>query len=160
MIVFKQSSFLLLFGIIAGLADAQAAPGIRVIEEGAIPYTGFLAKADFDKRFPGELKADSSKLDNGWYVIYEHEILSYYFGPILLESTGEDYLSQLSDAVEAAVAQRPSIADYRLELSYEPSLVNSSPNTTTIAEPSIPASAPPTPPPSGIWGFIKRLFWM
>ena len=38
----------------------------------------------------------------------------------LLESIGKDYLDQLSEIVEVAVMQRPSIQDYRLELSYEP----------------------------------------
>jgi hypothetical protein len=136
---------------------AQSAPGIRVIEAGAIPYTNFLSKAAFDKRFAGEMKSGPSQLDSGWYVIYEHEMLSYYFGPILLQSTGEDYFSKLKLSVEAAVDQRPSIQDYRLELSYEPSTPSSN---EPAVEPPVPYSAPPTQPPSGIWGFFKRLFGM
>jgi hypothetical protein len=135
---------------------AQSARGIRVIEAGAIPYTNFLSKAAFDKRFAGEMRADLSTLDSGWYVIYEHEMLSYYFGPILLESTGEDYFSKLKLSVEAAVAQRPSIQDYRLELSYEPSTPPSNP---AAEEPAGDLGAPPPAPPTpSIWGFIKRLF--
>jgi len=83
-------------------------PAARVIEAGAIPFTAFLSKADFDQRYPGQELTDLSQLDPGWYVIYQHESLSYYFGPVLLESTGQDYLTQLTQTVENAVAQRPS----------------------------------------------------
>lgn len=141
-----------------------AATQLRVIEESAIPYMAFLARADFDQRFPGEPIDEPSKLQTGWYVIYEHEALNYYFGPILLESTGEDYLGQLSETVEAAVAQRPSILNYRLELSYEPRASSSGsspadPVTEPSTEPSIPNPLPPQPEPKpSIWGFIKKIF--
>ncbi|MFU8847153.1 MAG: hypothetical protein ACNA77_00350 [Opitutales bacterium] len=137
------------------------AAAVRVIEAGAIPFSAFLSKADFDQRYPGEEVADLSKLKPGWYIIYEHESLSYYFGPVLLESTGRDYLVQLTETVEAAVAQRPSIQDYRLELSYEPSQSSASPseaNTDPQSEnPSGSRGNPPPPPPS-IWNFFRRLF--
>lgn len=146
--------FLLLFPVVL-----HAAP-VRVLEESSIPYLSFLSKADFDQRYPGELLDDPSKLDTGWYVIYEHESLNYYFGPILLESIGEDYLKQLTATVEAAVAQRPSIQDYRLELSYEPS--TPSPENSSAeppAEPSTPNPLPPqTPPKPSFWGFVKKIF--
>jgi len=98
-----------------------ASADLRVIEETAIPFTGFLSKAEFDKRYPGERVADRSKLDPGWYVVYQHNALNYFFGPILLESTGKDYLAELTEIVEAAASQRECIRDYTLELSYEPS---------------------------------------
>ena len=154
---FIGKSCLLACGLLAvtAVGSAQPAPGIRVIEEFAIPYSGFLSKAAFDQRFPGEFKSEPAKLDRGWYVIYEHQRLNYYFGPILLESTGEDYLAQLTATVETAVAQRPSITDYRLALSYEPSLQSSSPEGK---EPSSVDRTPPPEPPSGLWGLIKRIF--
>ncbi len=137
----------------------HAAP-VRVIEESAIPYMRFLSKADFDQRYPGELLDDPAKLNTGWYVIYEHEMLNYYFGPILLESIGEDYLAQLTETVEAAVAQRPSIQDYRLELSYEPTTSNANPSSGEHPEePSIPNPLPPQQQPQpSFWGFIKKIF--
>ncbi|MGB0743984.1 MAG: hypothetical protein ACPGSB_05605, partial [Opitutales bacterium] len=121
----------------------------------------FLSKADFDQRYPGEEVADLSKLAPGWYVIYEHESLSYYFGPVLLESTGQDYLAQLTETVESAVVERPSIQDYRLELSYEPSQATS-PNNPSAAppnpgSPSASGNTQPAPGPS-IWNFFRRLF--
>ena len=136
-------------GSIAAAAPSTAP--LRVIEASAIPYARFLAKADFDQRFPGELKPAAAALDSGWYVIYQHQGLNYYFGPILLESTGKDYLAQLRTTVEAAVAQRPSIRDYRLALRYEPAAPSSDQS---------PASAAPAPPEprSGLWGWIKRVF--
>ena len=136
------------------------ASGARVIEAGAIPFTAFLSKADFDQRYPGKEVSDLAKLEPGWYVIYEHASLSYYFGPVLLESTGRDYLGQLTETVEAAVAQRPSIQDYRLELSYEPSQSNagsgSTGSDTSSANPGTGRTQPP-PKPS-IWDFFRRLF--
>ena len=147
------------YSIIFIAVTLQAAP-LRVIDETAIPFTAFLAKADFDQRYPGVRIDDPSKLDTGWYVIYAHESLHYYFGPILLESTGEDYLAQLTETVEAAVAQRPSIQDYRLELSYEPSAsASANPASEPPAESSIPDSLPPQPQPQpSFWGLIKKIF--
>ena len=125
-----------------------------MIEESAISYTGFLSKARFDQRFPGQIKSGPAELDSGWYVIYEHESLSYYFGPILLESTGQDYLKQLTQAVDAAVQQRPSITDYRLELSYEPSISESE----SESEKSGNGSPLPPPPPSNFWSIVRSVF--
>lgn len=156
--------FLAVFALSALGLNAQ---GVRVIEESAIPYTKFLSKADFDKRFPGEIVTDLSKLKTGWYVIYEHESLSYYFGPILLESIGEDYLAQLKGTVEEAVAQRPSIEGYRLELSYEPSASSSSSSSSSSpnsseppSEPSTPNSIPPQQQKPSFWSFVKKIFGM
>src|SRR5690606_35030416 len=100
-----------------------------------------------------------SELDPGWYVIYEHDSLVYCFGPILLESTGKDYLEQLTGIVEAAVAQRPGITGYQLKLSYEP--LAASARRPSNAEPATPppSAPPPAPPPQpSIWTFFKRLF--
>lgn len=149
----REQVFALIFLILPVIL--QAAP-IRVINEAAIPFTGFLSKVEFDQRYPGDLFDDSAKLDKGWYVIYKHESLNYYFGPILLESIGKDYLDQLSGIVEVAVMQRPTIQDYRLELSYEP---NASSFESKSVEPStqdpLPAQAPPKP---SFWSFVKKLF--
>jgi len=149
----------LLLGSVAGLA--QSAAGIRVIEESAIPYAGFLSKASFDQRFPGTSKSGPAELDSGWYVIYEHESLSYYFGPILLESTGQDYLAQLTETVEAAVQQRPTITDYRLELSFEPTTSGSERSESESAENTDPESgygSPPPPQSFDFWSLVRRFF--
>ena len=138
-----------------------AVSAARVMQAQAIPYSSFLSKADFDQRFPGEQVSDLSKLNPGWYVIYEHESLVYYFGPVLLQSTGQDYLDELTGIVDAAVAQRPSIRDYRLELSYEPSETgDASESAATEGETDGASSSPPSPPPkpSGFWGFIRSIF--
>ncbi|MGC6423789.1 MAG: hypothetical protein ACON4O_02235 [Lentimonas sp.] len=149
----------LLCGLCTELNAQTQDSGIRVIEESAIPFAGFLSKAEFDKRYPGEMIADPSSLDSGWYVIYEHEALSYYFGPILLESTGLDYLKQLEGIVGDAVAQRPSIEGYRLELSYEPQLSPANTPTTDPASESQNGYGTPQPAPKpSIFDFFKRLF--
>ncbi|MFP4156485.1 MAG: hypothetical protein ACLFU4_02615 [Opitutales bacterium] len=135
-----------------------AVSGARVMDAQAIPYTSFLSKADFDQRFPGEQVSDLAALEPGWYVIYEHESLAYYFGPVLLQSTGQDYLEELQDTVEAAVAQRPSIRDYRLELSYEPRETEGSRDRTPPEREAAPSSPSTSQKPSGIWGFIRSIF--
>ena len=145
--------FMLLFLVLPALLQARP---IRVINEAAIPFAGFLSKVDFDQRYPGDLFDDPAKLDSGWYVIYEHESLNYYFGPILLESIGKDYLDQLSEIVEVAVMQRPSIQDYRLELSYEP---NASSFESKSTEPSTQDPLPPQAPSKpSFWSIVKKLF--
>ena len=146
-------------------ANAQGAGGtdaLRVMPETAIPFTGFLSKQEFDTRFPGTAVAAVADLDDGWYVIYEHASIRYYFGPILLESTGKDYLSKLEAILGKAVDQRPSIQDYSLRLSYEPSQTRSSP-TAPGGAPSDPSSPSQpgqnsTPPKPSIFDFFKRLF--
>ncbi|MDQ8194527.1 hypothetical protein QEH59_08815 [Coraliomargarita sp. SDUM461004] len=141
-----------------GSVPVVTAEPLRVMEETAIPYMSFLSKADFDQRYPGEMLDNADQLDVGWYVIYEHQALNYYFGPILLESIGEDYLAQLTETVEAAVEQRPSIKDYRLELSYEPSLESVERGAD---EPLIEAPAPMPPQDTStpsFWSKVKRFF--
>lgn len=148
----------LLFFVALSSAHGQ----IRVIEEEAIPFTRFLSKADFDQRYPGTILDGPSKLDTGWYVIYEHESLSYYFGPILLESTGQDYFEQLEATVGEAVDQRPTIEGYRLELSFEPNASSSSStaptNPPTEESPASSAGTPQPAPKSSIFDVIKRWF--
>ena len=154
---------LLVAALLLSLTSVGAQPlALRVIDEEAIPFAGFLSKVEFDQRYPGKIVAEPAELDGGWYVIYEHETLNYYFGPILLRSTGEDYFAQLGEIVEAAVAQRPGINGYRLELSYEPSRTWSSPATEGAAssESSTSAPIPQVQPPSQNWGvldFFRRL---
>lgn len=157
----EQARTLLLYLLYLVLPISLTAAPVRVIEETAIPFASFLSKADFDQRYPGKIINDPSKLTTGWYVIYEHESLNYYFGPILLESIGEDYLAQLTETVEAAVAERPTIQDYRLELSYEPSASSASSSSSgePPSEPSTSNPMPPqTPPKPSIWSFFKKLF--
>jgi hypothetical protein len=144
---------LFVFCSILALAPTLQAEPVRVFEETAIPYMSFLSKADFDQRYPGETLEDPAQLEAGWYVIYQHQTLNYYFGPILLQSIGEDYLAQLTETVEAAVAERPSIEDFRLELSYEPQ--TSSSETEEAPTPSIPTQSEPK---SSFWGMLKKAF--
>lgn len=161
----RLHSLLLLFLLFPFLVQADS--GIRVIDESAIPYMEFLSKKEFDQRFPGQIKSERANLESGWYVIYSHESLNYYFGPILLESTGRDYLGQLKKTVEAAVEQRPDIQGFQLALSHEPStgMSESSGNSSNPddgAEEKVGAgngeSPGEAPQPSGVWGFIRRIF--
>lgn len=163
----KPCLWVLIFFLFHYLAFAQAELGIRVIDESAISYMEFLPKKAFDQRFPGQIKSDPADLENGWYVIYIHENLNYYFGPILLESTGQDYLMQLTKIVDAAVSQRPEIQGYQLLLNYEPSAefwgdsedFSNSSDGVKGGNGRVSGEQPAeTPQPSGFWGFIRRIF--
>ena len=152
-----------LLGAAPGVAAQGTGDGpLRVIGEEAISFTAFLDKAEFDKRFPGERVAERSDLEPGYYVIYRHRSLNYFFGPILLESTGEDYLSRLEGIVEEAVAQRPSIRDYTLELRYEPDTPPEAGGGEASEE--APENAPGSgPPPTqrrnrGLFDWFFRIF--
>lgn len=152
------------------LSALTAQAKLRVIEESAIPYTGFLSKADFDQRFPGELFENPNSVESGWYVVYEHQSLNYYFGPMPLESTGRDYLAQLRTIVDEAVAQRPSIQEYILELKQAPfdsgegtgaeSSAQAGEYPESESAESAGSSAGGSPPSSSfnIWKMIKGLF--
>jgi len=148
---------------------AQSYEGIRVIDESAISYMKFLSKVEFDQRFPGQIKSERADLENGWYVIYIHENLNYHFGPMLLESIGQDYLSQLKKMVDAAVEQRPDIKGYQLVLSYEPATESEGIATgagESVDDAVVGRSVEETPQlnksesSSGFWGFFRKLFGM
>lgn len=138
-----------------------------MIDESAITYMQFLSKATFDQRFPGQGKFGPAELDSGWYVIYIHKNLNYYFGPILLESTGQDYHSQLASIVNDAVQQRPSIQDYELVLRYEPSTTslgdgNSHGTDETASGTREFENSQPkpkeSPPQSSFWALVRKIF--
>ena len=151
------STYSLLIGICltSGLSSSVfgEAEALRVIEEEAIPLTRFLRKETFDQRYPGQILKSNAELESGWYVIYQHEWLNYYFGPIPLKSTGEDYLKQLRSIVKEAVAERPDLENYRLELNYEPSASKPSANSKNT-----PLDSPAHSKNSGIFGFFRWIF--
>lgn len=161
----KSLVFIFFLHLSSGLALADLS--IRAIDESAIPYMEFLSKEAFDQRFPGQIKSELADLEKGWYVIYIHKQLNYYFGPILLKSTGQDYLSQLEKTVEAAVEQRPVIKDFQLILSYEPSTATSEnsghssrPNDGNGRSDGVENGEQPdeVQQPSGFWEVVRRIF--
>lgn len=154
---------LLLLLVLCSTAVAQ----VRVIDEVAIPYAGFLSKVDFDARFPGELLEEATLLKAGWYVVYQHEALNYHFGPITLESVGQDYERQLRGIVSDAVAQRPDLEGYSIDLKQAPfeaaqELADESPELEQPQEKSTeetePAQPEPVEKPFSLWGWVKGLF--
>ena len=146
----------------ASLVALPLGASVRVIDESAIPYSGFLRKAEFDQRFPGETYSNSQSIDLGWYVLYSQASLQYLFGPISLQSTGQDYLDQLKGIVEEAVEQRPEISDYSLRLIKTPFDLENLPKTVENNDEEFSQDAgtppPPSPPSMGFWGMIKRWF--
>ena len=146
--------------VAVGGASAETDGPLRVIEETAIPFTSFLGKEEFDERFPGERVPSVRELETGWYVVYRHEALNYHFGPVLLESTGRDYLGQLRATVEAAVERRPSITGYVLQLRYLPDQPPPDADSPEPGDAPPPGGGgpPPAQPPGGLFEFLRRLF--
>lgn len=146
------------------LLAAHLSASVRLIDETAIPYTGFLRKAEFDQRFPGKKLDDTADLLYGWFVIYTHQDLQYYFGPITLESTGRDYLQQLKSIVSQAVEQRPGLADHSLRLEKAPFSANSSATPSAVDPRNANDASSEKGNSSGkvqsfsLWGIIKGWF--
>ena len=130
---------------------AVAADAVRVIDETAIPLTRVLSKADFDRRHPGRTVADPSHLEPGWYVVYRHESLNYHFGPILIEATGRDYRDDLESIVKEAVAERPDLQDYTIELQRLPA-------ASAGAGPGSSGTGAAQPNKGGFWSFVRKVF--
>ncbi|MFT4902251.1 MAG: hypothetical protein ACI81V_001537 [Lentimonas sp.] len=148
-----RSLTVLLCGLFAFMLRAESAESIRAIEASAIPYMRFLSKADFDLRYPGQRLPQLTQLRSGWYVSYRHESLCYYFGPILLQATGEDYKAQLESMLVSALAQRPAIQGYELALTYEPQI------EPAASAPAVPSVVPPqAQPATGFWSRVRRIF--
>lgn len=132
---------------------ALSAAPIRVIEPSAIPYSAFLSKAEFDLRFPGEQHKDPNSIQSGWYVVYKHESLTYYFGPTALHSIGRDSTNQLREIIERAVKERPSITNYSLELIKIPRVV-------PVSDPVSGTENSENTTPFSLWQIFKKLlFW-
>ena len=150
------------FVLAISLSASPLSASIRVIDETAIPYSSFLRKTEFDQRFPGESLTDTQNVASGWYIYYRQESLQYLFGPMPLQSTGQDYLKQLKEIVGEAVQQRPGIADHQLYLIKTPfdlsRLTKASRDNEEDSGTEAAAPAQSPPPSSGFWGMIKRWF--
>ena len=157
-VYFKKCFRTVLLGLcgFVGVALGASASGLRQMPIEAIPYTGFLSKADFDERFPGELRESAAALPRGWYVTYQHEALVYWFGPVRFRSTAEDYEAQLRGIVDAATRERPDLQGYTIAVREAPVADQSAqPELGSPPEARSPSSPPSEPEPPS---FLERLF--
>ena len=74
------------FALLAALALASAAPAqqpkVIIFPLEAIADSAVLTKEQFQERYPGIDITDFGLMDEGWYVRYNHELLTYVYGPI------------------------------------------------------------------------------
>lgn len=79
----------------------------RILPTNAISYTGYVGKQEFDTLFPGErIKANETPSDPGYYVVYQHENLVYFFGPEPTFFAAELYKDDLDLIVEEVQVKR------------------------------------------------------
>lgn len=112
----------------------------------SLNYIQFMKKADFDKRFPGKLlQGESLPEQEGFYIVYEHESLAYYFGPAEHRSVAEIYKAELDKVVAEVQGMREQLKSaktYILKLPEEQTTDSSQPQTEK--QETLPA---PTPQP-------------
>lgn len=94
----------LIFAIILMLSMAASAQEQKVIiyPVEAISDSAELGRAEFQKRYPGIDVTDFGLMDEGWYVRYTHELLTYVYGPI--------------DELDEARIQKKILEEIRLSL--------------------------------------------
>ena len=86
----------------AALADSRQLP-MR-----SINYMSYFNKAEFDERFPGKPIRGKTPTEVGYYVVYEHESLVYYFGPDEIKTIADMYKREL-DRVVGIVKEKREI---------------------------------------------------
>ena len=154
--------------ILAG-GSVHGQAGSRILPTRAISYTRYLNKADFDQMFPGTpIEPGKTPQAAGFYVVYHHESLIYYFGPEPKEWAAELYLKDLEEVVAIVTVKRPElksahtyIQKFPQDIAASGSTANGSPSSKDSSESSSeqkesspsPSStpAPPSPPQPEPW---------
>ena len=101
----KCLSLLFTFLLICTSAHAQS----RQLPLRSINYMSYFNKAEFDERFPGKPIKDKQPTEKGYYVVYHHESLVYYFGPDELKVIAEMYKRELDRVVGVVKGKRESL---------------------------------------------------
>ena len=108
-----------------------------VFPTSAIEAAWELNADEFKEEFPGIDFTDPELTDEGWYVRYRHENLTYFFGPI--ESQGEAYQHEgkMHELRNDVVAKRPALGTSEVDVvfySYDPRMgVPGGPGATATA---------------------------
>ena len=73
-------------------------------------YIGQMKKAEFVSMYPGTVIQDpKNDLKTGFYIVYEHESLFYYFGPADNRALLKGYKEVLDGIVVKVKEKRPSL---------------------------------------------------
>lgn len=105
----------ILFTTFACLASGQA-ERVIVLPVEAIADSAKLTKAEFQDRYTGIDVTQFGLSDEGWYVRYQHELLTYLYGPI----DELDYARRLKKLLEeirlSAVLKSPSLSSSEVDI--------------------------------------------
>lgn len=143
------------------LLDASS----RILPTRAINYTRYLNKQDFDSMFPGTvLKPGETPQASGYYVVYQHENLIYYFGPETSEIAAELYLEDLDKVVGMVQSKRATLQSAITDIQkfprdITPPQTNAS-NNSHPDHPNVPnnPSRQPSEPPTPWWEKVLKIF--
>ncbi len=101
--------------LLAALAHAQNQMVIVYPVE-AISDSAVLSRAEFDKRYPGIDATQFGLTDEGWYVRYQHEMLTYLYGPILDVNDARRQKMQLEEVRLSLVLKRPTLSSSKIDI--------------------------------------------
>ena len=77
----------------------------------AIESSRWLNAKAFKMLYPGIDIEGTLPDEIGWYIQYEHEKLSYFFGPLRQEKDANTFKRDLEKIHQDVVAKRPSLAN-------------------------------------------------
>jgi hypothetical protein len=80
----------------------------------SIPASGLLSAADFRARYPGIELETGIPFEDGWYLVYRHAGLTYFFGPEDDRAYLEPWESRLRNIVTTATEVRPQLESARI----------------------------------------------
>ncbi len=79
----------------------------KIFPINSINYIAYFSKAAFDELYPGVELGKGTQLDEtAYYVAYQHENLTYYFGPEIDFTTVEMYQVELDKTVRIVQGKR------------------------------------------------------
>ncbi len=97
-------------------AAASAAFGGRVLPVEAIDASATMRAADFHEAFPGVQASPEVLGVPGFFVVYEHEHLRYFFGPVNAFGEARVWEDRLLAVRSDVIEQRPALASSRVYL--------------------------------------------
>ena len=82
----------------------------------AIRDSRILSKEKFKEIYPGIDISGQMLAEEGWYVLYRHENLTYLFGPLKNRRDAEPHLKEIQAIREAVIAKRKSLDSSEVRL--------------------------------------------
>ena len=98
------------------LAAASPLPGATSIYPiSAIEDLWNLPADEFRQKYPGINATGLGPSDEGWYVRYRHENLTYLFGPVADREEARKRKWEMETVRDAAIRNRPSLASSQVD---------------------------------------------